>query len=332
VASDSQRRIVAVDAMGGDFGPEVVVPGAVAALVASPHLVLALYGDESAIQDQLARLETPASPVNVVPCSQNITMSESPAAAIRGKPDSPIVRAITDHRDGQVDAVVSAGSTGAMVAASLVILGRLPSVDRPAIGTLVPTLDSHLLLLDAGANVQCTPKHLLRFAQMGDLFCREMLGLATPRIGLLNIGQEESKGNELTVAAHRLLREAELDFHGNVEPNQLLLGVADVVVTDGFCGNLTLKQIEGFGRFLEGLARSETLPEKERATLLPALKLLQERFSYEAYGGALLLGIAGVSIISHGRSSSQAITGAVVNACRQADLDIPAKLQAALGG
>jgi glycerol-3-phosphate acyltransferase PlsX len=235
-----------------------------------------------------------------------------------------------DQKDGAVDAVVSAGSTGAMVAASLLILGRLNSVDRPAIATVVPTAAGELLLLDAGANVQCTPEHLLAFARMGSVYAREMLEVASPAVGLLNIGSEASKGSELTVATHALLRDAGLHFVGNVESDRLLFGPADVVVTDGYTGNVVLKLVEGFGHFLHQLARSADLDDAARQAIPAVLDLLQRRFSYEAYGGALLLGIAGVSIISHGRSTSRAIANAVRVARRQVDLAIPAKLQDAL--
>jgi glycerol-3-phosphate acyltransferase PlsX len=323
--------VIAVDAMGGDHGPSVVVPGVLSALQRNPSCAVALYGDEAAIKPHLLSESKENLAVTVVPCSQNISMGEAPATAIRSKPDSPIVKAMQDQAAGRVHAVVSAGSTGAMVAASLIILGRLASVDRPAIGTLVPTVSSHLLLLDAGANVQCTPEHLLSFATMGDVYAREILDLATPRVGLLNIGEEESKGNELTTSTFPLLKAASFEFIGNVESNHLLQGQADVVVTDGFTGNMVLKLLEGFGLYLAGLANSDRLPEDERKTLQPVLAILEKRFSYENYGGALLLGINGVSIISHGRSSSRAIANAVTTAVRQVAIGLPAKLHEVLG-
>lgn len=315
--------------MGGDFGPAVVVPGAVAALREAADLSLALYGDERAVRAELARLDAGALPLTVRHCSQDIEMAESPAAAIRGKPDSPIVRAIADHKAGAVDAVVSAGSTGAMVAASLIVLGRLPSVDRPAIAVRIPTTHGHLLLLDAGANVQNTPAQLLSFAEMGDVYAREVLGLAAPRVALLNIGEEESKGSELLVAAHKLLRASRLNFAGNIEGRRLLLGDADVVVTDGFTGNMALKLIEGLAPFLESLVERR-VPAPERAGVAGALGALLRHLDYADTGGALLLGIAGVSVISHGASNERAIRSAVLAAGRLARHDIPARLQARL--
>jgi glycerol-3-phosphate acyltransferase PlsX len=267
--------------------------------------------------------------VSVVPCTQEIEMGESPAAAIRGRPDSPIVKAVTDHKAGRAAAVVSAGSTGAQVAASLILLGRLPGVDRPAIATVIPTVGGRLLLLDAGANTQCKPEHLVSFARMGVVYARELFGVAEPRVGLLNIGGEAKKGTELCVAAHGLLQGAGLNFTGNVEGNEFLLGPADVVVTDGFTGNNTLKLVEGIARFLVALSRRPDLTDAERAAFGPVLGYLQREFSYEVAGGAMLLGVAGVSIIAHGRSSARAITNAVKVAWEQIRADLPAKVAAA---
>ncbi len=321
--------LIAIDAMGGDHGPEVVVPGAVAALSSHSPYGLALYGDETAIRAQLDLLETDDLAIEVVHCSQDIDMGESPASAIRNKKDSPIVRAMLDQKQGQVQAVVSAGSTGAMVAGSLILLGRLPGVDRPAIGTLIPTIKGELLLLDAGANIQCTAEHLLSFARMGAVFAREILEVENPSVGQLNIGGEPKKGTELNVETYGLLEESDLNFIGNVEGNQFMLGPCDVVVTDGFTGNNTLKLVEGFARFLYALAKRPGLSDEERGAIKPVLGILMREFSYEVYGGAMLLGVNGNSIIAHGRSSARAITNAVKVAWREIEIDLPAKLAAA---
>ena len=326
------KPVVAVDAMGGDLGPEAIVPGVLQALAADSSFSVALYGDPVAIGAQLSQCAHDAQQVAIVPCSQDIDMAEAPAAAIRNKADSPIVRAMVDQKEGRVHAVVSAGSTGAMVAASLVILGRLASVNRPAIGTVVPTIGGEMLLLDAGANIQCTAEHLVCFARMGELYAREMLEVDAPTVALLNIGEEEKKGTELAIEAHGLLRTSGVNFTGNVESNVLLLDAANVVVTDGYTGNIVLKLIEGFGHFLGELAHLPDLDETHRQAIRPILELLTKKYSYEVYGGALLLGIDGVSIIAHGRSSSRAITSAVTVARRQVRLGIPAKLQSMLSG
>jgi glycerol-3-phosphate acyltransferase PlsX len=315
--------------MGGDHGPEVVVPGALAALSTDAAFDLHLYGNEAAVQAELAKHPTDDLPVTVIACTQDVEMGESPAAAIRTKKDSPIVRAMSDQKAGRVQAVVSAGSTGAMVAASLIILGRIAGVDRPAIGTVIPTVQGQLLLLDAGANVQCSAEHLVSFAGLGRVFATDMMGRTNPTIGLLNIGGEPKKGTELNVATHQLLAGSDLNFVGNVEGNQLMLGPCDVVVTDGYTGNNTLKLIEGFARFMGALSQRPDLSAEEKAAFGPILKFLGKNFSYEVQGGAMLLGVRGISIIAHGRSSSRAITNAVKEAWAQVRTDLPAKLAAA---
>ena len=328
MSETSNKPVIAVDAMGGDHGPSVIVPGALAGLTAESPYEVAFYGETVAVEAAIEAHGGGDLPVSVVECTQDIDMGEAPASAIRQRPDSPIVKAMTHQKEGRVQAVVSAGSTGAMVAASLIILGRLSGVDRPAIATMIPTAGGEVLLLDAGANVQATPQHLVTFARMGNVFAREVVGIAAPRVGLVNIGGEAKKGSELTVAAHELLAAADLDFHGNVEGNEIMLGPTDVLVTDGFTGNTVLKLIEGVGKFLGTLARSEDLADDERAAFGPVLGFLQRRFSYEIYGGAMLLGVGGISIIAHGRSTPLAITNAVRVAWEQVHADLPAKTAA----
>jgi phosphate acyltransferase len=246
------------------------------------------------------------------------------------RPDAPIVRAMTDHSEGRVDAVVSAGSTGAMVAASLLILGRLGGVERPAIATFIPTVRGETLLLDAGANTQGTPSMLLEFARMGEAYCRAMADRERPTVGLLNIGSEASKGNELAVATHALLSESGLAFHGNVEGNEVLVGPSDVLVADGYTGNIALKMCEGLAVFLKELAGSGQLEPAEMAGLGAFAEVVKRRFNYEVYGGAPLLGVRGVSIICHGRSSEVAFEHAVRQAERQVRCDLPAVIAAAI--
>ncbi len=318
----TDRHVVAVDAMGGDIGPSAVVPGAVEAQ-RECGFRLALYGDEAAIAAQLAELDATDPDCEIVPCTQTIEMAESPAQAIRSKPDSPVVRALRDHKEGRVQAVFSAGNTGAMTAGGLMLLGRLPGVDRPAIATVIPTYEGRFLLLDAGANTQCTPEHLRSFALMGDVYAREILGVETPRVGLLNIGGEPGKGTELTVAAHALLAETDLNFVGNVEGRGLLFGESDVVVTDGFTGNMTLKLVEGFGLFLLK-AYKDSAAGADHAS--EGLGALLGRMDYAATGGALMLGVAGSVIIGHGSSSARAVTSALRVADRLAAKDVPARL------
>ncbi len=311
--------------MGGDFGPSVVVPGGVAALRERDDLRLALYGDRDAVAAEIAKAGAGDLPIDIVHCSQDIAMGESPASAVRNRPDAPIVRAMRDHKEGLVDAVASAGSTGAMVAASLMLLGRLPGASRPAIATVIPTLERPFLLLDAGANVQNTPGQLLAFARMGRVYSHVILDVPEPRVGLLNIGEEPSKGTELTVEANRLMTGKLEGFVGNVESRGLMLGTVDVVVTDGFTGNMTLKTIEGFGAFLQRAAGMIGGGSEGGAGEL------LKRMDYAATGGALLLGVAGSVIISHGSSSVRAVTNAVLAGRRLVSRGLTDKIAAVLG-
>lgn len=335
MTDQTRRPRIAVDAMGGDIGPEATVSGALQALRDGVACELLLYGDQSRIEVQLAAARqqgdvVPDLAIEIVPCTEDIPMDAAPATAVRGKPDSPIVKAMRHQREGRVDAVVSAGSTGAMVAASLLILGRLRSVERPAIGTFIPTVRGETLLVDAGANTAATPELLLCFARMGAAYCRAMQGLPCPAVGLLNIGSEPSKGSDLMIATHALLQEAELDFTGNVEGNEVMLGRNDVLVADGFTGNIALKLIEGFAQFLKALGGSGMLTEAELAGLAAFSVAIKRRFTYEVYGGAPLLGVDGVSIICHGRSTPVAFTHAVRVAAQQAQCRLPVLIDQAL--
>lgn len=321
---------IAVDASGGDIGPAASVAGAVQALAEELRAEIVLYGDPQRIAAVLAENGAGAPTPEVVACSQDIAMDAAAAAAVRANPDSPIVRAMRDQRDGRIDAVVSAGSTGAMVAASLLILGRLGNATRPAIATFIPTLRGETLLLDAGANTQATPELLLSFARMGSAYCRAMHHVDAPTIGLLNIGSEATKGSELTVATHELLRSSELNFAGNVEGNELLQGPCDVLITDGFTGNIVLKAIEGLAQFMAALGGSGQLTAAELAGLQALGGVFKRRFSYEVYGGAPLLGVGGVSIICHGRSTPAAFTQAIKIAAKQVQCGLPQLIDQAL--
>lgn len=329
--NDGQRcPRVAIDASGGDIGPEASVPGAVQALGEGVGAELVLYGDPSRIEPLLADAGARMAGLSVVACGQDIPMDAAPATAVRSYPDSPIVRAMRDQKEGRIDAVVSAGSTGAMVAASLLVLGRLRSATRPAIATFIPTVRGETLLLDAGANTLATPELLLSFAHMGAVYCEAVKGLAGPRIGLLNIGAEPSKGSELVIAAHESLRRSGLDFAGNIEGNEVLLGACDVLVTDGFTGNIVLKLIEGMIPFLKALAESGELTAPEVSGLAAFSVAIKRRFAYELYGGAPLLGVNGVSIICHGRSTPLAFAQAIKAAERQIRCRLPELIDAAL--
>ncbi len=313
---------VAVDAMGGDRGPEAVVKGALAARADGIEPVI--FG--------AAGLDT--SGLALVATTEVVGMREKPAEAFRTKGESSLVRAVKAVADGEADAVVSAGNTGAMLATGLVLLRRVPGVRRPAIAVPIPSRKGASILVDAGANADCRPEHLLQFATMGAVFAEEMLGIARPRVRLLSIGEEPEKGNKLTLEAHALLAASELDFRGNAEGRDILEGTADVLVTDGFTGNVALKAVEGTIRTLLDSLREEitatTAGTLGGLLIRPAARRLRARLDPDTYGGAYLLGLRGLVVIAHGNSSAKAITNAIRLAARGVDHDVVGRLAARL--
>jgi glycerol-3-phosphate acyltransferase PlsX len=313
---------VAVDAMGGDRGPAEIVAGALAA--AGDGLTPILFGPRELEARGLEHRDAP----------DVIAMDEKPAEAVRAKPESSLVRAVRAVADGEADAVVSAGNTGAMLAAGLLELRRLPGVLRPAIAVPIPTRNGPSVLIDAGANADARPEHLLQFATMGAVFAEEILGIEDPEVRLLSIGEEREKGNQLTLEAHELLAGSDLNFAGNAEGRDLLAGAADVVVTDGFTGNVALKTIEGTIRtLLEGLrAEITATPRGKLGGLLirRAARRLRERLDPDTYGGAYLLGLRGLAVIAHGNSSRTAIENAIRLAARGVEHDVVARVAARL--
>jgi glycerol-3-phosphate acyltransferase PlsX len=321
---------IAVDAMGGDAGPAVVVDGA---LVAARHLQigLLLVGARRAIEAELAR--HPAArglDLVIADASEQIEMNEPAAAALRRKPRASVRVAAESVRDRRADAFFSAGHTGASVIAAHAALGLLPGVDRPAIATVVPTRRSPAVLLDSGATVGCRPHHLVQFAVMGAAYARVALGRDRPRVGLLSIGEEESKGTDLIRDAHRLLRDAPVNFIGNVEGRDVFSGGADVIVCDGFTGNVALKVSEGLVETVEALLKDElssTVGGRVGFALSSrAFRRFRRRVDYAEYGGAPLVGLNGVCVIGHGRSSAKAIANAVAHTARAVDGDLIGRL------
>ena len=303
---------VVVDALGGDKAPGEVILGGLAA--AADGIDVVLYGPPGLDAQGLPLVET----------TGRIEMAEKPAEAVRAKPDSSLVAAVRAVAAGAADAVVSAGNTGAMLAAGLLHLRRLPGVMRPAIAVPLPTRRGPTVLIDAGANADNRPDHLHQFAHMGAVFSQELLDVREPEVRLLSIGEEDEKGNQLTLETNRLLREDErLNFGGNMEARELLRGTADVVVTDGFTGNVALKLLEGTIVELLDALRSEitATPRGKLGGLLiqPAAKRLQTRLDPETYGGAYLLGLRGLAVIAHGNSSRTAIANAIRLAARGAE-------------
>ena len=306
---------VALDAMGGDRGPEVNIEGAVTAARQHGATVI-LVGVEDELQRHLRQHDTRGLPLTVRHAPEVVEMGESPMAALRRKKHSSIRIGLELVKRGEADAFVSAGNTGAVMATALVVLGPLPGVERPAIAVVVPTLTGRAVLLDVGANVDCKARHLVQFAIMGNVYARDFLGLARPRVGLLSIGEEESKGNELTREAFKELEdEASLNFIGNVEGRDVFNGTSDVIVCDGFTGNVALKISESVLETMFHLLREEIGKDlRGRAgslLLLPAFKRFKRRVDPSEYGGAPLLGVNGVCVISHGRSTGKAIKNAV---------------------
>ena len=311
---------IAVDAMGGDTAPGLVVQGA---LAAARHLDLGvvLVGPVSRIEAQVERhAGVDGSRVRLVEAGSVIDMAESPTAALRRKPNASIKIAADLVARGEASALFSAGHTGASVMAAHGAFGMIAGVDRPALAATIPTRDRPAVLLDVGASVECRPAHLLQFAVMGSVYARVAFGIEQPRVGVLSIGEEESKGNELTREAHRLLKGAPLNFIGNIEARDVYSGAADVIVCDGFTGNVALKISEGLVENIESLLREElssTITMRVGSLLTQrAMRHFRRRVDYSEYGGAPLLGVAGIMIVGHGRSSAKAVRNAVVMAYR----------------
>jgi phosphate acyltransferase len=300
-----------VDALGGDRGPQEIVAGALDAR--SPEIEPILFGRAGLDTHGLELVET----------TQEIAMDEKPSEAVRAKPDSSLVVAVRAVAAGKADAVVSAGNTGAMLAAGLVELRRLPGVHRPAIAVTIPAKRGPSVLLDAGANADARPDHLLQFAHMGAVFAEEILGVTEPEVRLLSIGEEPEKGNQLTLEARALLDASDLRFAGNAEGRDLLEGAADVVVTDGFTGNVALKAVEGTIKTLLDALREEitatTTGRLGGLLIRPAARRLRTRLDPDTYGGAYLLGLRGLAVIAHGNSGRAAIANAIRLAARGAE-------------
>jgi phosphate acyltransferase len=309
---------VAVDALGGDRAPEEIVAGALDAASDGIHPIL--FGPPGLDTHGLPLVET----IGV------IEMDDHPVEAVRAKPDSSLVRAVRAVAGGEADTVVSAGSTGAMLTASLLHIHRLPGVYRPAIGVVLPGRNGPTILIDAGANADARPEHLVQFGHMGAEFAHDILGVEDPDVRLLSIGEEDEKGNQLTLEANELLRASNLRFGGNTESRNLLEGDCDVVVTDGFTGNVALKALEGTIRTILGAFRSE-LESSVRGRLggllaRPAVLGIRRRLDPDTYGGAYLLGLRGLVVIAHGSSSQVAVANAIRLAARGVEQDIVARL------
>jgi phosphate acyltransferase len=313
---------IAVDAMGSDRSPDELVAGALEARTDGIEPIL--FGDPS--------IDPRGLELNAT--SSVIEMDEKPAEAVRAKPESSLVASVRAVAEGKADAVVSAGNTGAMLAAGLLELRRIPGVMRPAIAVPIPGRRGPSVLLDCGANADARPEHLLQFAAMGSVFAEEILGIPNPEVRLLSIGEEPEKGNQLTLEAHELLAASDLNFKGNTEGRDILAGASDVVVTDGFTGNVTLKLLEGTILTLFDALRSEiaatALGKLGGLLIRPAARRLRHRLDPDTFGGAYLLGLRGLVVIAHGNSSRTAIANAIRLAARGAENDVVGRLAARL--
>jgi glycerol-3-phosphate acyltransferase PlsX len=302
---------VAVDAVGGDHAPGEILAGVTLALSDDPSLHIILTGPAEVVEPFAAS----HARVEAMPTTEIIGMDEHPANAVRTKRDSSIVVGCRLVREGKADAFFSAGSTGAAMAAATLVMGRIKGVQRPAIATVMPTAGPPVVMLDVGANADCKPEHLLQFAHMGAAYAHVVLGVVGPRVALLNIGEEPTKGSILAQEAHQLMAAHVPNFIGNIEGRYILQGVTDVVVTDGFTGNVALKLLEGTSKVLLSQVKDaitgSPVAKTAAAVLRPALNRLKDRLDPDTYGGAPLLGVEGVCIIGHGSSRSKAVCNAI---------------------
>ncbi|MGE4505723.1 MAG: phosphate acyltransferase PlsX [Desulfovibrionaceae bacterium] len=305
---------IAVDAMGGDFGPRINVPAAVT--MAERGIDITLVGDEAAIGEELAKAGgTEHGNIRIVHASQVVGMDEKPAESLRAKKDSSVQVACGLVKDGECDGVVSAGNSGATVACGMFVLGRIKGVERPALAGIIPTEKDPMVLIDVGANVDSKPFHLAQYALMGDVLARHVLRIEQPRVALLSIGEEEGKGNSVTREAYDLIKSSSLHFVGNAEGRDIFTGEMGVVVCDGFVGNVALKVAEGvaksFGSILKGELKRDILSKMGTLMLLPTLTRFARTLDYAEYGGAPLLGLKGAVMVCHGASTVKAITSAI---------------------
>ncbi len=321
---------IAVDAMGGDRGPETILEGALDA-AREGGLSLSLVGDERRLRGLLADAGGPGPlDVAIVHADDVVGMGEPPTAALRRRPGASIRVAASEVASGRAAALFSAGNTGATVMAAHAAFGMISGADRPALAAIVPTRQSPAVLLDVGANAECRPQHLVQFATMGAVYARLALGVERPRVGLLSIGEEETKGNDLTREAHQLLKAGGLDFIGNIEARQVYAGGADVIVCDGFTGNIALKVSEGLVELMGQLLRDGVArlgPELAPAVGAVLFDRFERRVDDAEYGAVPLLGVAGLALIGHGRSSAKAVRQGILAAGRFASAGFIARLQ-----
>lgn len=327
----SEQVVISLDAMGGDHGPEVIVPAALAALSRHPELKLILVGNEPDLKIRLQGIpQAEMNRIEVRHTTQVVEMHEPAAQALRGKKDSSMRVAIDLVKQGRAHACVSAGNTGALMATGRFVLKTLPGIDRPAIISAIPAVGGHTHMLDLGANSDCTPEHLYQFAVMGSVVASAVYNISSPKVGLLNIGEEEIKGNERVKHAGRLLHESKINYIGFVEGNDISSGKVDVVVTDGFVGNVSLKSMEGLAKMFATYIREEFTRNLIARVIglmaMPVLRQLKRRMDPRNYNGASLVGLQGILIKSHGGADAMAFANAIDIAILEVEKQVPTRI------
>lgn len=313
---------IAIDGMGGDNAPAAVIEGIIQALEEYKDIDIYITGPEKEINDELSKYNYQKDKINVINATEVISTNEHPVMAVRKKKDSSLVKAMNLVKDGTCDAVISGGSTGAFLAGCTFVVGRMKGVERPALAPIMPGRNGSFMVVDVGANVDCKPSYLVQFAKMGKVYYEKVFNVKNPSVGLINIGAEEEKGNELTKSTYQLLKEHdELNFIGNVEPRDISTGDTNILVSDGFVGNTALKMYEGTASTLlkvmkDEIMKSSILSKAGVLLLKPVLKKIMKRFDYKEYGGAPFLGVNGICIKAHGSSDARAFK----NAIRQTDI------------
>ncbi len=322
---------IILDAMGGDNAPGATIQGAVSAVSEFPDIHVDLVGKREILAPMLEQYAYDKDRIDIVHASQEIEMAEPPVQAVRTKTDSSMVVGLRMAAAGEGDVFITAGSTGATVAGGTLIVRRIPKVLRPALAPVLPTAKGGMLLIDCGANVDCKPAYLAQFGVMGSIYMQTLMGVEDPRVGLINNGAEEEKGDTLTKEAYQLLKEADIHFVGNIEGRDLLLGNCDVAVCDGFVGNVLMKFMEGCAKFLFGLIKEELLSSTRTklgaALAKPAFQTIRKKMDYSEYGGALLLGANAGVIKAHGSSDAKAIKNAVLQARNFAERHVVALIK-----
>lgn len=328
--------VLSIDAMSGDYGPSVTVDAALLSLKEIPELQLILVGDEPTLKQALAaHKHVPASRITLQHASEVVEMDEQPSKALRGKKDSSMRVAINLVKDGRAQAAVSAGNTGALMATARFVLKTLPGIDRPAIVSAIPSINGHVHMLDLGANAECSAEQLLQFAVMGSVLVSAVYGIEKPKVALLNIGEEEIKGNEVIKAAAALLQQSSLNYIGFIEGNGIFLNDVDVVVCDGFVGNIALKTGEGVAKMMRQFMQEEftrsIFTKAAAAMAMPALKALGKRMDPRHYNGASFAGLNGIVIKSHGSADAIAFANAIRVAVLEVEKDVPTRISSLIG-